>query len=438
MITKSSNPLSFIKKYEEFSINLSKETPDWFNNLRQQGLSRFIECGLPKIKDEEWKYTNISPITQHTYQIATDGQLMESDLFWKYCSKDEINIVFINGAFSKDYSNLKNIPKGFKIMALKEALVNYEATTKKLLSRYETNEETTFEALNKALMNDGAFIEIDDNISSDALIHIVYVTSVGDNETVCAPRSLISIGTSSEATILESHLSLNDDMVYFCNALTDIHVGENATLHYCKSQKESLKGYHIGITRVWQERNSNFDSFSLMVGSTITRNNVSVILNGEGANTTINGLYSTNGKQHVDNHTVIDHRVPHCTSNQLYKGILNGASRGVFNGKIFVRPIAQGTNSYQLNKNLLMGKDARIDTKPQLEIFADDVKCTHGATISQLNEDEIFYIQSRSIPKKEAIRMLSRGFVDDVLNMIRNDSINQKFHLILEPTFAAL
>ena len=222
------------------------------------------------------------------------------------------------------------------------------------------------------------------------------------------------------------------------NALTDIFLSENAVLHYCKSQKESLKAFHIGQTRVWQEWDSQFDGFSFMAGSLLTRNNLDIVLNGEGTGATLNALYSAGGHQHVDNHTSVDHRAPNCTSNQLYKGILNEAARAVFNGKVFVRPIAQKTNSYQLNKNLLLGKDCRVDTKPQLEIFADDVKCTHGATIGQLDEDELFYLQTRCIPKKAATQMLAQGFVEDLFSQIKSNSIHQKLNILIEPSFKAL
>ena len=222
------------------------------------------------------------------------------------------------------------------------------------------------------------------------------------------------------------------------SALTDISLAKNALLYYSRAQKENLKSYHIGNTRVWQERDSNFQGFSFVAGGALIRNNLDVVLNGEGAQSFLNALYSVYGTQHVDNHTSVDHRVPNCMSNQLYKGILNGASRAVFNGKIFVRPIAQKTNSYQLNKNLLLGKDCRVDTKPQLEIFADDVKCTHGATIGQMNEEELFYLQTRAIGKQDATRMLARGFAEDVLNQIKNEAVHQKLTEYLQPSFEKL
>ena len=364
--------------------------------------------------------------------------MVETDSFQNYVDKNETQIVFINGVLSEEFTNLGNVPKGIEILPLKEALKSKEKTIKSVLEKYDSKDETAFQSLNNALISEGVYVEIQKGTIDENLIHIVHVTSNENKSIISNPRTIIVSNTSSEATILESHVAFNDELTYFTNPLTDIYLYENATLHYCKAQKESLKAYHIGNTRIWQERSSNFDGFTLMAGSAINRNNLDVVLDGEGIDSTLNGLYSIFDDQHVDNHTAVDHRFPNCTSNQLYKGVLNGSSRAVFNGKIFVKDIAQQTNSYQLNKNLLLGTDCRVDTKPQLEIFADDVKCTHGATIGQLNEDEIFYLQSRCVSKDEAKRMLARGFVDELVNQFKNDSINKKLHILLEPSFQKL
>jgi Fe-S cluster assembly protein SufD len=209
----------------------------------------------------------------------------------------------------------------------------------------------------------------------------------------------------------------------------------NAQVGYCKVQAESHQAVHIGTTRVWQDAGSSLDAFSFAYGGQMIRNNLSVFLKGQGACTTMNGLYAIDGSQHVDNHTLLDIQQPDCTCSQLYKGLLNGHSRAVFNGKIYVHSAAQKTNAYQLNKHLLLGRDARVDTKPQLEIFADDVKCTHGATIGQLSEEEIFYLQSRCISQKMAIVLLSKGFIDDIINTIKVDSIRGKLSRLLLKKF---
>ena len=219
------------------------------------------------------------------------------------------------------------------------------------------------------------------------------------------------------------------------NAVTDMRIASNAVVGYCKAQAESHQAVHIGTTRIWQEKASSLDSFSFDHGGVFARNNLSILIKGEGTNTIMNGLYGLDGDQHVDNHTLLDIQHPNCTSYQLYKGLLNGKSRAIFNGKIYVHAIAQKTNAYQLNKHLLLGNQARVDTKPQLEIFADDVKCTHGATIGQLSQEEIFYLQSRCITQQMAIQLLSKGFIDDIINTIKCDSIRGKLSNLLLKKF---
>ncbi len=398
----------------------------------------FQTHGIPTVKNEEWKYTSLEPLEKNIFELVKDNKLADRSALFEYCNPQEINIVFVNGIFSADLSNLKNIPSGIIHCPLQEAVAKDLPKIKEFLTKYDPSQKTPFAALNEALNSDGLYIRADQNTACKELIHIVHVTSASRRNSASMPRTLMVLEKSSEATVLESHLSFDDKAVYFANALTDIFLDENATLHYCKSQKESQNAFHIGQTRVWQERNSNFDGFSFMAGGALTRNDLDVVINGEGASANLNALYNMSTTQHVDNHTSVDHRVPNGTSNQLYKGILNQAARGVFNGKIFVRPVAQKTNSYQLNKNLLLGKDCRVDTKPQLEIFADDVKCTHGATIGQLDEDQMFYLQTRCIPSKIARRMLAQGFVDDLFSKIKNESIHHKLDKLVQPSFQAL
>ena len=428
-----------IKDLEKITKSLShEEAPDWFNDLHTKGLSRFNALGIPTVDDEEWKYTNLLPLAKHAFDIAKESQLAELDDLKSYRSDNEINIVFVNGILSEELSNFHNIPGGITVSTLHEAISNNAPLIREQLTKYDSNHNAAFIALNQALNNPGIYIRVNEKTSLQQLIHIIHVTSPGHKNIAVMPRTLIAAGPSSEATILESHIAFNDTFTYFANALTDIFLSENATLHYCKSQKESLKAFHIGHTRVWQEGDSNFDGFSFMAGSKLTRNDLDITFNGEGANASLNALYSVYNDQHVDNHTSVDHRVPNCTSNQLYKGILNDRARAVFNGKVFVRPVAQKTNSYQLNKNLLLGTDCRVDTKPQLEIFADDVKCTHGATIGQLERDEMFYLQTRCIPKKAATKMLAHGFVNDLFSTIKNTAIREKLDRLIEPSFEAL
>lgn len=428
----------FIQNVGELSQRLNRrDDPSWLVNLRKQGTSSFRALGIPTVKDEDWKYTNLSGLAAKKYHLMEKVQFTEKARLNVFCDPNEITVVFINGFLSPEFSNLKSLPAGLTLLDLHDAVKSNQSDMEALLAKYDQHEEGSFIALNKALTNEGVFIKVKEKAVVEKVIHIIHVTQTA-NAAMTAPRAIIILEKSSEATVLESHLAFHDDSDYCSVPLTDVYLTENATLHYCKAQDESHAAFHIGTTRVWQERNSNFDGFSLMTGGNITRNNLDVIVNGEGSSSILNGFYGTNQKQHVDNHSTVDHRVPNCTSNQLYKGILNGQSHTVFNGKIFVRQIAQQTNSYQLNKNLILGTDCRVDTKPQLEIFADDVKCTHGATIGQLNEEEIFYLQSRAIPKKSAVKLLARGFVDETLDKIVNPAIIKKLNILLEPTFAAI
>lgn len=435
VILQSEKARPFINGLEHMDKTIAIQSTGWLREFRLRNLSRFQGLPFPTVKDEEWKYTNIEPIVRDNFRLAAGAKLADRGVLDRITSSEEFSFVFVDGVFSAELSNIKGLPKGAVLTTAAEAAVPYKADIENILKKYNPDTATKFTALNLAAAGNGVFIKISEKTVVEKLIHIVHITTQGHSAVL--PQSIITLGKSSQASVLETYISVDDKLVYFTNALTDIYLAENATLYYHKAQSESLKSFHIGTTRVWQEQNSNFEGFSFMVGAAITRNNLDISLNGEGISSRLNGLYCTDGTQLVDNHSAVDHRQPNCTSNQLYKGVLNGASRAVFNGKIFVKPIAQKTNSYQLNKNLLLGKDARIDTKPQLEIGADDVKCTHGATIGQLNEDEIFYLQSRCISKKTAVKMLCQGFVDDIINTIPNGAVRYKLNRLLEPTLAS-
>jgi Fe-S cluster assembly protein SufD len=416
----------------------ARQEPDWFNGLRINSLSRFNELGIPTVKDEDWKYTNLLPLANSNFEITNDVKCSDSAPLQSYCQSDEVNIVFVNGTLSEELSNINHFPGGISFSTIFAAISNDDPEIHALLTKYNIHDTSAFAALNQAASSDGIFLRINAQTKIKKLIHIIHMTDASHKNAASMPRALISLGESSEATVLESYICYSDKTAYFANALTDIFLKKHASLHYCSAQKESLKAFHIGHVRVWQERDSNFDGFTLTAGGKLARNNLDITLNGEGANVSLNALYSAYNDQHVDHHTSVDHRVPNCTSKQMYKGILNHTARAVFNGKMFVRSEAQKTNSYQLNKNLLFGKDCRVDTKPQLEIFADDVKCTHGASVGQLDEDEMFYLQTRCIPRAQATKMLAHGFVDDLFSTIENKSIRTKLNKLMEPSFKAL
>lgn len=413
---------------KEFYQSLTENAPEWFVSFREANKSKACEVAIPSVKDEEWKYTSLSLVADNEYPLPTHHDLKDQDAILDYVKKEEIHLVLVNGCFISSLSNCTGFD-GLTMLHLQDA-VNQGRLSEEDFNRSTLNDAQPFLAVNNAYHRCGAYVQVSKKFNKDQLIHIVHVSTEDKPYSVC-PRNIIKVERSAEASVIESYICLKDNS-YLINAVTDIHLEENAVLHYAKAQKESLQAVHIGQTRVWQKRDSKLDSFSFMNGAKLTRNNITVYSEGEGTDTAIDGLYLIDGEQHVDNHTLIDHQQPNCTSHQLYKGILNGSSRAVFNGKIFVQQIAQQTNSYQLNKNLLLGSDCRVDTKPQLEIFADDVRCTHGATIGQINEDEMFYLQSRCIPRSEALQMLCKGFYEDVLDKIEQQSIRDKISSLIQ------
>ncbi len=428
----------FINNFEEYfeKINTDKATKD-LNIFREKALKKLQSLQAPSTKDEDFKYTDISQILKEKFAQPEAKNVKESAFLKEFTKNDAIRIVFVNGIFAKELSqNIKH--KGLTVLEIKEALTTNAADITAFLKKQNYEKDTYFLSLNKTLLENGVFIKVDDKVIFEGIIHIIHLSADASKTFLTSPYTMILCGKSSEITVLESHISESDTMRYLANALTEIDLSENAIIHYCKAQRESAESFHIGNTRIYQQTNSNFDGFSVMSSGKITRNNMDVYLNGEGTASALNGFYFGRKDQVIDNHTNVEHLSPNCTSNQLYKGILNDASRGIFNGKIYVHPIAQKTNSYQLNKTMLLGKDARIDTKPQLEIFADDVKCTHGATIGQMNEDEIFYFQSRCVCRRDAVRMLSKGFIEDILSTIKNEVVHDKLITLLAPTFASL
>jgi Fe-S cluster assembly protein SufD len=295
------------------------------------------------------------------------------------------------------------------------------------LTRYAPYESNAFTALNTAFLQDGAFVSVPGGALLEIPVHILFVSTGMEAEFISSPRNLIVAERNSQVSIIESHVSLSDN-VYFTNSVSEIVLGENAVVEYDKLQIESSRAYHIGSTHIQQERSSNFTSNAISLGGLLVRNNVSVVLDGEGAEATLNGLYLGTGVQHIDNHTTIDHAKPRCPSHELYKGILSGKSRGVFNGKIKVRKDAQKTDAKQTNKNLILSDEASVDTKPQLEIFANDVKCTHGATIGQLDEEAIFYLRSRGVDVDRARDLLIYAFASDVVDRIKVEPLRDLLH----------
>jgi len=433
MMTQQDLPLN-IEGLEQYQSQLDNASGTWLKGFRQKSFNQWLELGMPTVKDEEWKYTSLAEVVNRRFQIAGQQQLKDTKALKAYLSQTDINIVSVNGVLSTELSDLKKLPQGLTVSSLNEALAGNDREIQETMAKLTPNDTKAFLFMNQALFLDGVMLKVAPKAVVEPVVHIIHVTHATTADSIVFPRTFITVGEAAQVSILESHISF-DAVSYLSNAVTEMRMAPHALVGYCKAQAEAPQAVHIGTTRIWQEGASTLDSFSFNHGGILTRNNLSILIKGEGTHTIMNGLYGIDGTQHVDNHTLLDIQHPNCTSYQLYKGLLNDSARAIFNGKIYVHSQAQKTNAYQLNKHLLLGKQARVDTKPQLEIFADDVKCTHGATIGQLSQEEIFYLQSRCISRQMAIQLLSKGFIDDIINTIKSDSIRGKLSRLLVQKF---
>lgn len=410
--------------------------PAWLANLREKAGAAFESLNFPTTRDEEWKYTNVAPILKAPYRELFAPELnglnrltaRDVEPFMLAESRDS-RLVFVNGAFSRELSSIAALSNGCVAGNLSEIPSEHANVTRDHLAAYADYRDATFTALNTASVGDGAFVYIPGGKAVDAPIHLLFI-STAEEPVASHPRVLIVAGAGAVATVIESYVSLGEG-VYFTNAVTEVVVKEDAVITHYRFQQESERAFHIATTQVHQERASNYASCAVSLGAEIARHDLSVALTGENIETTIDGLYVVTGQQHTDSHTSIDHQKPHSVSNQLYKGILDGRSRAVFSGKVFVREGALLTDARQLNKNLLLSSDAHVDTKPQLEIFADDVKCAHGATVGQLEDEELFYLSTRGIPLERARALLTYGFAEDVISRIKLKSAREHLDRVI-------
>jgi Fe-S cluster assembly protein SufD len=339
-------------------------------------------------------------------------------------------LVFVNGHYAPELSSLRPLPGGVKAGSLEAAFSTDAEWVEPHLARYAAYQDHAFVALNTAFMVDGAFLYVPKGKIVEEPIHLLFISTAHEQATVSHPRNLIVVGQDSRATIVESYVGIGEG-VYFTNAVTEIVSAENAVIDHYKLQRESPAAFHIGILQAHLDRSSHFTSHSIALGGALVRNEINAVLDGEGGECTLNGLYLVTGEQHVDNHTQMAHVKAHCTSRELYKGIVGGKARGVFNGKIVVHESAPKTDAKQTNNNLLLSQDASVDTKPQLEINNNDVKCTHGSTIGRLDQDQIFYLRSRGIDPEGARSLLMYAFASEVINRIKIERIRSELDRML-------
>jgi len=425
--------------YKLFARARDGHDPAWLANLREKAGAAFESLDFPTTRDEEWKYTNVAQILKVPYIEPFDPQSNGLNRFaasdidqFTFAESRESQLVFINGAFSRELSNLANLvaaSNGCVAGNLAEIPSEYANVARNHLAAYANYRDASFTALNTASVGDGAFVHIPDCKAVERPIHLLFI-STAQEPVVSHPRVLIVAGAGAIATIIESYVSLGEG-IYFTNAVTEVVAKEGAVVTHYRLQEESERAFHVATTQVYQERASNYASYAVSIGAEIARHDLNVALTDENIETTVDGLYVVTGEQHTDSHTSIDHQKPHSISNQLYKGILDGRSRAVFNGKVFVREGALLTDARQLNKNLLLSSDAHVDTKPQLEIFADDVKCAHGATVGQLEDEELFYLAARGITPERARALLTYGFAEDVISRIKLKSAREHLERVV-------
>ncbi len=423
---------SYLRDFTGSSNGSEASGPEWLRNLRQSAAVRFAEVGFPTRRNEEWRFTNVAPIAETPFTLAsqTDSAMTAETLAgYTYAGMSGTQLVFVNGHFQVELSS-KDFPAGVTISTLAAAMDAAPELVEAQLGRYAKFTTQAFVALNTAALEDGAFVHITRGTVIDEPIHLLFLSTPHSGPTVSHPRTLIIAEANSQATIVESY-SGTADAVYFTNAVTEVSAAENAVIDHYKVQRESVKAYHVATMQLHLARSTNFSSHSVGLGGLLVRNDANAYLGGEGIECTLNGVYLGNDRQLIDNHTEIDHAMPHCNSHEIYKGILDGHSRGVFNGKIFVREDAQKTDAKQTNQTLLLSPTAQIDTKPQLEIFADDVKCTHGATIGQLSDEALFYLRARGISKDNARALLTYAFASDIVSRIKIDAIRAQLDQVL-------
>ncbi|HXG45586.1 MAG TPA: Fe-S cluster assembly protein SufD [Gemmatimonadales bacterium] len=410
---------TYLEDFETLARNGGSRAP-WLQDLRRAALERFRAVGFPTTREEDWRFNNLAPITTTPFRLApaeVSGVAPEALAPFLYTIPGSSRLVFVNGRYAPALSALGPLPDGVRLRNLSGAFASDGDLLTRHLGQYARIDRNGFTALNTAFVRDGALLYVPAGVELPGPIHVVFVTDRRADGAVTYPRNFYFLEPGARAAVIESYVSLGE-FVAFTNAVTEAVVQAQAQLTHLKIQRESEQAYHVGTTHFQQGRESQVHSHSVSLGAAICRNNLDLVLDGPGIESQLLGLYMGRGTQEVDNHTFILHAHPHCATREVYKGILEGASHGVFNGKVYVTPQAQKTDAKQTNRNLLLSDRARVDTKPQLEIFADDVKCTHGATVGSLDQQAAFYLKTRGVGGPLARKILTYAFAAEVLEEI--------------------
>ena len=420
MVVETQQFGNYLAAFSNFGNRAPGRDLPWLQRLRKNAFARFCELGFPTTRIEDWHFTNVSAIARTDFELACNGMgpVSSAQITPHRIKGAARRLVFVNGRFAPELSSGETLPDGLLVSSLARQIAEAPEAIEPYLGRYLNIERDAFCALNSAFLEDGAYIHVRRGAIIEAPVHLLFVSAGNGRGTMSHPRNLIVAEEGSQLAIVEDYVSL-DHGVVLCNAATEVAAGDNAVVSHYKIERESLRGFHISTLRIEQGRGSNVASHSLLIGGALVRNNVHPVLAGEGGECLINGLFIGKGSQHLDNYMLVEHTSPHCGSRQFYNGILHNQAHGVFHGRIIVHRDAQKTDAKQTNRNLLLSDEAQIDTKPQLEIFADDVKCTHGATIGQIEDRALFYLRTRGIDELSARQLLLLAFANECTDRMK-------------------
>ena len=426
----------YLADFQAFSRNGGGSAPGWLQEIRQGAIARFAELGFPTTKQEEWRFTSVAPIAEAGFTLAHAARALPTPREIERLSLGiGPRVVFVDGRHAPELSTAAHLPDGVCAGSLAAELKSDEGREliRSHLARHARWQESAFTALNTAFLGDGAFVHVPANVALDRPIELLFFAtgrSVTDGAVVSHPRSLIVLGPRSQSAVVETYVGLADG-AYWTNAVTEVVTGEGAQVELYRVQREGRRGFQVATTHSRQDRDSYMGLHVITLGAALARHDITTVLAGSGAELILNGLYLLSGAQHADHHTVIDHAQPHCASHEFFNGVLAERSHGVFNGRIIVRPGAQRTDSKQTNNNLLLSTEARADSQPQLEIYADDVKCTHGSTVGPIDQTQLYYLRSRGLSLEAARSILTYGFGAEILDRMRHPAVRDRLDCLV-------
>jgi Fe-S cluster assembly protein SufD len=434
MAVKSSTVERLVGSYQAWATNGASRVPAWLKDLREGGITRFGDLGFPNMKQEAWRFTSVAPIAETAFELAYPPARVPSfaEIHPFLLGDSGHRLVFVNGFFQRSLSTPAS--DGVRLESLAQAIANEPDVVRRHLCKYAEFQDRPFCALNTAFVAEGAFVHVPAKVTVAEPIQLLFLTT-GGKQVVTHPRNLVVIEREARAAIVETYASLEHD-VYWTNAVTEITAGEGAWVDFHRVQRESPRAYHVAATQTHQGRDSTVNLHTVAFGGALARHDIGAVMAGPGGTLILNGLYLLAGAQHADHHTTIDHAADHCESHEYFNGVLDGHSRGVFTGRIIVRPGAQKTDSKQTNNNLLLSTGAHADSQPQLEIYADDVKCTHGSTVGPLDPRALFYLQSRGVGEHEARRLLTYGFAAEILGRMEVAQLRAQLDAIVRGRLA--